>query len=310
MARPLRIEFPGAFYHITARGNERKDIYRDDRDRERFLGYLETSVRRYKAVIHIYCLMSNHYHILLSTPEGNLSQIMLHINGGYTTYFNKRHKRAGHLFQGRYRAILVDADSYAGELSRYIHLNPVRAGIIGQAEKYLWSSYAAFIGKAVPPSWLTTEWLLRYFGKKTAEARKAYRFFVEAAIGKTEDPLKEAAAGLILGRAEFVEEIREKHLGGKQKGRDIPALRELTKASVERIIQGVGKEFQDKPGLARKAAIYLSHQYSGRSLKEIGARLAIGESAVSQASRRFESVMKESRALRQKIERIRKVLSL
>jgi len=135
--------------------------------------------------------MSNHYHLLLSTPECNLSQIMRHINGGYTTYFNKRHNRAGHLFQGRYKAILVDADPYAGELSRYIHLNPVRTGIPEQPEEYPWSSYAAYIGKEAPASWLiTTSWLLRYFGKKTAEARKAYRFFVRVATGATEDPLK------------------------------------------------------------------------------------------------------------------------
>jgi putative transposase len=140
MARPLRIEFPDAFYHVTARGNERRNIFRDDRDRQRLLGYLESAVLRYKAVVHVYCLMSNHYHLLLSTPAGNLSQIMRHINGGYTTYFNKRHDRAGHLLQGRYKAILVEADPYAGELSRYIHLNPVRAGIAGRPEEYPWSS--------------------------------------------------------------------------------------------------------------------------------------------------------------------------
>jgi putative transposase len=254
--------------------------------------------------------MSNHYHLLLSTPEGNLSQIMRHINGGYTTYFNNRHNRAGHLFQGRYKAILVDADPYAGELSRYIHLNPVRAGIAEQPEKYPWSSYADYIGKESPPGWLTTGWLLRYFGKKTVEARKAYRFFVRAAMGVTEDPLKAATAGLILGRTEFVEEIQERYLGGKKKGRDIPALRELTKASIERISEEAGKEFRDKPELARKAAIYLSHRYSGRSLREIGERFAVGESAVSQASRRFESGLKESPALRKMVERIRKALDL
>ncbi|MDP2269071.1 MAG: transposase, partial [Deltaproteobacteria bacterium] len=168
MARPLRIEYPGAFYHITARGNEQKDIFRDDKDRERFLGYLETAVGRYKAVIHVYCLMSNHYHLLLSTPEGNLSQIMRHINGGYTTWFNKRHNRYGHLFQGRYKAILVDADPYAGELSRYIHLNPVRAGMVRQPEQYQWASYTAYSGRAKIPRWLTTDWLLQYFGQKPA----------------------------------------------------------------------------------------------------------------------------------------------
>jgi putative transposase len=310
MARPLRIEFPDAFYHVTARGNERRNIFRDDRDRQRLLGYLESAVLRYKAVVHVYCLMSNHYHLLLSTPAGNLSQIMQHINGGYTAYFNKRHNRAGHLLQGRYKAILVEADPYAGELSRYIHLNPVRAGIAGRPEEYPWSSYAAFIGKTVPPNWLTIDWLLRYFGKKTGEARQAYRFFVEANMGEREDPLKEAVAGLILGRVEFVDEIRGKFLGKRQRERDIPSLRELTKASVSRIFEEAAREFQDEPGVARKAAIYLSHQYSGRSLREIGDLLALGESGVTQASRRFESNMKGSRTLRRRVQRVRKTLSL
>jgi len=311
MARPLRIEYPSAFYHITARGNEQKDIFRDDKDRERFLGYLETAAGRYKAVIHVYCLMSNHFHLLLSTPEGNLSQIMRHINGGYTTWFNKRHNRFGHLFQGRYKAILVDADPYAGELSRYIHLNPVRAGMVKQPEHYQWSSYAAYRSKAKPPRWLTTDWLLQYFGQQPVTAKKAYVFFVKAAMGtEEEDPLKEATSTLILGTSEFIDDIREKYLGDKKRGRDIPALKELTKVTLEGIIKAAQEEFRGKPELARKAAIYLSHRYSGRSLREIGEHFGIGESAVSQAGRRFESDMKESFMVRRKVERTRKAARL
>jgi putative transposase len=130
MARPLRIEFPGAFYHVTSRGNERKAVFKSLRDREKFLSYLESATERYGAAIHVYCLMDNHYHLLLETPSGHLSKIMQHINGAYTTYFNTKRERPGHLFQGRYKAILVDADEYAKELSRYIHLNPVRAAIV------------------------------------------------------------------------------------------------------------------------------------------------------------------------------------
>ena len=138
MARPLRITYPGAFYHITSRGNERKNIFKSQRDREQFLIYLESATERYGAKIHVYCLMSNHYHLLLETPLANLSQIMRHINGAYTTYFNIKRERAGHLFQGRYKAILVEMDEYAQELSRYIHLNPVRAGIAEMPEQYPW----------------------------------------------------------------------------------------------------------------------------------------------------------------------------
>ncbi|MDY6972201.1 MAG: transposase, partial [Thermodesulfobacteriota bacterium] len=140
MARPLRIEFPHAFYHVTSRGNERKAIYKSQRDREKFLVYLKSATERYGAVIHLYCLMGNHYHLLVETPLGNLSQIMHHINGAYTTYFNIKRKRSGHLFQGRYRAILVDIDEYAKHLCRYVDLNPVRAGLSEDPENYRWSS--------------------------------------------------------------------------------------------------------------------------------------------------------------------------
>ena len=141
MARPLRIEYPGAFYHVTSRGNEQKDIFKSDFDREKFLSYLVSASERYGAEIHAYCLMTNHYHMMLETPLGNLSQIMKHINSSYTSYFNIKHKRVGHLLQGRYKAILVQADAYAAELSRYIHLNPVRAGMVKFPEDYRWTSY-------------------------------------------------------------------------------------------------------------------------------------------------------------------------
>jgi REP element-mobilizing transposase RayT len=127
MARPLRIQYPGAFYHVSFRGNERKNVFRSKGDREKFLSYLESATGRYGAKIHVYCLMSNHYHLRLETPEGNPAQIMRHINGAYTTYFNSKRKRSGPLFQGRYNAVVGDADEYATNLSRYIHLDPVRA---------------------------------------------------------------------------------------------------------------------------------------------------------------------------------------
>ena len=130
MGRPLRITYPGAHYHVTPRGNEQKDIYKSRRDREQFLSYLESSVTRYGAKIHAYCLMTNHYHLLLETPGGNLPEILRHINGAYTNYYNTKRKRSGHLFQGRYKAILIEADEYLMELTRYIHLNPVHCGMV------------------------------------------------------------------------------------------------------------------------------------------------------------------------------------
>ena len=311
MSRPLRIEYPDAFYHVTARGNERKDIYRDERDRERFLAYLETAVVRYKAVIHVYCLMNNHYHLLLSTPSGNLSQIVRHINGAYTVYFNKRHHRFGHLFQGRYKAIIVDAEEYAGELSRYIHLNPVRAGLVNQPEKYPWSSYLQYIGEKKAAQWLTTDWLLGYFGKASGEAQRGYRAFVEAKLGAAEEnPLKEAQASTILGRPDFINGIKKKYLGGRKRDRDVPAVAALKKESLETIADRVWLEFQDSPEHSRKAVIYLSHRFSGLSLKEIGRKFSIRESAVSQASRRFEKTLSEKKRIRDKVEKVREALNL
>jgi len=154
MARPLRINCPGAFYHVTCRGNEQKNVFKSKLDREKFFEYLDSATQRYDAVIHAFCLMSNHYHLLIETPSGNLPQIMRHINGAYTTYFNVKRARSGHLFQGRYKAILVEIDEYAKELSRYIHLNPVRAKMVKTPEEYEWSSYQFYIGKKKPPEWL------------------------------------------------------------------------------------------------------------------------------------------------------------
>ncbi len=305
MARPLRIEYAGAFYHITSRGNERKDIFKNERDFERFLTYLETAVQRYKAVIHVYCLMSNHYHLLLETHRGNLSQIIRHINGAYTTYYNTKWQRAGHLFQGRYKAILVEADEYAGELSRYIHLNPVRAGITDRPEGYRWSSYQYYIGKNRIPKWLTVDYILSYFGRETTAAQKKYSEFVNPLIDQEyNSPLKETVASTILGGIEFVNEIKEKYLIGKNIDRNLPALRELTKTSIKEIIREVEGVLEKNEVLSKKASIYLCHRYSGRTLREIGRHFGIGESAVSQTSKRFSMLLDRDKKLNKKIKYI------
>src|SRR5207247_381934 len=146
MARPLRLSYPGALYHVTARGNARQAIYTDDADRQMFLLVLEDVETRYHWLCHAYCLMDNHYHLLLETPQGNLSAGMRQVNGVYTQRFNRRHGRVGHIFQGRFKAILVERESYLLELCRYLVLNPVRAGIVRQPERYRWSSYRATAG--------------------------------------------------------------------------------------------------------------------------------------------------------------------
>jgi hypothetical protein len=155
------------------------------------------------AVVHTWCLMSNHYHLLLVTPSGNL-QIMRHIYGAYTTYFNVNRKRGGHLFQSRYKAILVEADTYAVELSRSMHLNPMRAGMVARPEQYQWSSYRSYIGQCPTPEWLKTDFILGYFGRKAPDAKNRYRRFVEDLLKrKYESPLNATVASTVLGSSAF-----------------------------------------------------------------------------------------------------------
>jgi len=160
MARPLRIEYPGAVYHVTSRGNEKKPVFKDDTDRLTFLNTLQHVNKRYNWICHAYCLMTNHYHLLIETPDGNLSIGMRQVNSVYTQLFNKRHGRAGHLFQGRYKAILIQKDSHLLEVCRYVVLNPVRARMAEKPEEYRWSSYLATAGKAQPHPCLTSDWVL------------------------------------------------------------------------------------------------------------------------------------------------------
>lgn len=311
MARPLRIEYPGAFYHVTARGNEQKDIFKSMKDREKFLSYLESAAVRYGAVIHAYCLMSNHYHLLLETPRGNLSQIMQHINSSYTTYYNVKRKRAGHLLQGRYKAILADADEYAKELSRYIHLNPVRVGIVQLPEEYPWMSYRYYIGEK-PPAWLTTDFILGYFGRKVQQAQGQYRDFVHDMVTREySSPLQETVASTILGRPEFVIEIQERYLGVKKADRDLPALRELTsRPSLHEIVKAVSEIFPDDVRQATKAGIYICHRHSGSKLKEIGELFHLTESGVTRASKRFEQTIERDAKLKKNMAKIGKQLNM
>ncbi len=313
MARQLRIQYPGAFYHVTSRGNEAKDVFKSKTDREKFLSYLTPATERYGARIHVYCLMSNHYHLLLETPDGNLSQIMRHINGAYTTYFNTKRRRSGHLFQGRFHAILVEADEYATELSRYIHLNPVRAGIVDKPVAYPWSSYPCYAGGSQPPGWLVTDFVLGFFGGNNAVARKAYRKFVDGLIGQDyESPLQEVVASTILGSLVFIQEIQERYAKSRRIDRNVPALAELAakRKSIAEIRDTVQDLLGGKPLLAKKVALYICHRYSGRKLKEIGAGFDVGESAVSQNSRRFAVILDKDKTLRKQVKKINRELAL
>jgi REP element-mobilizing transposase RayT len=306
MARPLRIEYPGAFYHVTARGNEQRDIFRSRSDREKFLSYMESATGRYGAVVHCYCLMSNHYHLLLQTQQGNLSQIMRHINGAYTTYFNVKRKRVGHLLQGRYKAILVEADTYAAELSRYIHLNPVRAGIVARPEDYAWSSYRCFVGRQRRAHWLATDFILGSITAISEDAAIRYQRFVEDRMGGDyENPLKGAVAATILGTEKFVQAVVAKHVKHRQADRNVPAVKGIAgRWTIEQIVATTKAVIDEDENLGRKVCITLCHRFSGAKLKEIGARFGISDAAVAQTSCRLMKRAVDDEVVRKVLERV------
>ena len=305
MARQLRINYPGAFYHVTSRGNEQKAVFKSKRDREKFLEYLETATLRYDAVVHVYCLMDNHYHLLLETPSGNLPQIMRHINGAYTTYFNVKRGRSGHLFQGRYKAILVDADEYAKELSRYVHLNPVRAKIVERPEEYKWSSYQDYTGARKPHEWLNRDFVLGYFGSKIPVVEREYKRFVSSLEGKEyESPLKEVFASTILGDTGFIEYVKKSFVKDREADRQIPATKALMeKATMEEILKGVDREFAEGR-VSRDVKQYLCHRYTSERLKKIGEQFKVSESAVSHAVRRASRTIAKDKKVRKKVDNL------
>jgi len=209
MSRPLRLEFPGAFYHITSRGDGREAIYLETADFEGFIGLLADVCMRYNWRCHAYCLMTNHYHLVIETPDGNLSKGMRQLNGVYTQLSNRKYGRVGHLFQGRYKAILVDADAYLLELTRYVVLNPVRAGMVALPGDWRWSSYLDMIGERKAPDWLATDGLLAQFATDRVEAVRRYIEFVIQGIGK-ESIWQGLRRQIYLGDDSFVERMQAK----------------------------------------------------------------------------------------------------
>lgn len=206
MARPFRIEYPGALYHVTSRGNAKQRIFRDDRDRRMFLDILDNVVQRFHFICHAYCLMDNHYHLVIETPEGNLSEGMRQLNGVYTQRYNFIHRKTGHVFQGRYKAIIVDRDSYLLELVRYVALNPVRASMVKDPKDWMWSSYRPTAGLTDAPSFLSTDWVLAQFGTQGKRARKLYTIFVQEGVTR-ESPWKDLKGQIFLGDRSFIDRL-------------------------------------------------------------------------------------------------------
>ena len=318
MARPLRIEYEGAFYHITARGNERKKVFFSKADYERFKAYLGKAQDKYGYVLHCYILMTNHYHLLIETPNSNMSKLMHYVNGSYTGYINRRRKRSGHLFQGRYKSILVDADSYLLELSRYIHLNPVRANIVSAPEDYPYSSYSSFISRK-KDDLVNTDFILGMFSQKRGVGIKRYKEFVERAIGRAdENPLKEIYGGSILGGKLFVKKALGRLKEGITQKSEVSQRRELDAAfGVERILDTVASHFkvspedvlEDKKEI-RNITIYLIKKWTSMTNTQLGDMFGgLSYSAVSKANERFSEKVKKSRILKNNVNKIANKMS-
>lgn len=279
MARLLRIEYPGAVYHLTARGNARAAIFLDDEDRFQFLTILDDLVERYNWSCHGYCLMDNHYHLLIETPDGNLSTGMRQLGGIYTQRFNRRHDRTGHVFQGRYKSILVEKQSYLLELCRYLVLNPVRAGMVKNPGDYLWSSYLATTGGTSKARFLHTDWILAQFGKNCKNARRHYQEFVMAGIAE-EAPWKNLKGQCLLGSEQFLKTLLP-HLEQKREEKEIPrSSRFADRPSLRRLFQ------YDVVHSLRDKAITQAHVQYGYSQQEIAVQVGLHYSTVSRIIQR------------------------
>jgi putative transposase len=279
MARPLRPEFAGALYHVTSRGNGQEDVYLSDDDRLVWLETLARVCERFNWICHAYCQMGDHYHLLIETPDANLSKGMRQLNGVYTQWFNRTHQRAGPVFQGRFKAILVEKDSYLLELARYVVLNPLRARMVRQLDKWPWSSYRATSGQAAKPGWLTTDFILSQFSARRAQALARYIAFVHE--GKGLPGVWDHLQGQIyLGSPAFVEKM-QKRIDRR------PALNAVSRKQR----QGLKRALSD---FARKhernEAIALAYLSGQHTLAAIAEHFAVHFTTVSRLVRRYEAM--------------------
>lgn len=295
MARALRIEFNGATYHVIARGQRRDPIFLEDRDRERFLELLGEMSERHGVRVHGYALMGNHYHLLISTPRGNLVKAMKGLNTGYANWLKAKHKLVGGILQGRYKAVLVDGDSYLAQVSAYIHLNPVQAKMVQRPEGYAWSSYRYYLWKRGKPLWLETGEVLGLFGGKVGR----YRRYVGQWLKEADlSPREIYGVRGILGKADFIERAlrsAKERLQGAS-AREVPAVKGLERVGVEEIktiIKKIGPKrkgdlFEKRKGnVWRKLLVYGLKRHTDLGLKEIGGLLGMDYTAVGQAHSRF-----------------------
>lgn len=275
MARPLRIEYAGAVYHVTSRGNGGAAIFKDDKDRLTLLDILKRVNDRFNWMCHAYCLMDNHYHLVIETPDGNLSKGMRQLNGVYTMRFNKRHRTFGHTFQGRYKAILVQKESYLLEVVRYVALNPVRAKLVRAPEQWRWNSHRSLVGLEQPHPCLTTEWVLAQFGARKRLAVRKYGYFVRDGIGR-ENIWRNLKAQSLLGDEDFIDRLVDR-VRGHEEIKEIPkSQRFINRPSLEEIFRDTEKSKDRRDRKLSQAVVGC-----GYSQKEVADHLHLHYSTVS-----------------------------
>ena len=246
MARQLRLQHPGALWHVTSRGNNRGAIFFEDADRTLFLDLFGEAIRRSHWIVHEYALMTNHFHLLIETPEMTLSSGMKWLNQTYAQRMNRKYDRVGHFYQGRFHAELVEKESYLLAVMRYIVLNPVRAGMVERPEEYRWSSYRAKVGLEEPPEWLTMRDTLAHFGNELPAQREEYRKFVEAGASITRSPFDDLVAQLFLGTRDWIEKMQKKLIDKEPRCSDHPAAQRYAgRPDVDKVITTVAKVFSD-----------------------------------------------------------------
>lgn len=279
MARPLRLEFPGATYHVTSRGDRREAIYRDDADRAAHLQVVAAAMDRFDAKVLAYCLMGNHYHLVVHTPQANLSALMRQINGVYTQAFNRRHRQVGHLFQGRFKAIVVDCDAYLMSLCRYVERNPVAAGLVATPGDWAWSSYCAHAGRADAPPWLDTQALYAQLlgelprnAAASARAAGLYEFLAQDAPGESLWQ-RSLTAQMFLGDAQFVARMQALASAAQAQSPDIPRAQRLRALSLAECLERCGGN--------RGQALRMAHVEGGLSMSALAHEIGLSVSRVS-----------------------------
>jgi putative transposase len=307
MARKPRIHFPGACYHVMLRGNAGQELFIDDHDRQRFLSLLEKGVARFRHLIHAYCLMTNHVHLVIQVAEVPLSRIIQNVSFRFTRFVNTTRNRAGHLFQGRYKAVLVDGDRYLLELVRYIHTNPVRAGLVSRSEQYPWSSHGVYLGETTL-SWLTTDWVLAQFAGQRKRAVALYREFLQADTeGTMETALQNGLfEGRILGSEQFVQDALAQAEERSPQTLTVEQVLAQTCAFYRLDRQAVSSARRDRAvAQVRAVAAYLIRESDHLSLTELAELTGRDLSGLSRAASRLQQKMAQDEQLCRELEEVK-----